>query len=66
MNDLDLTDQEAQELRAWLKERYDEWRYEGPTIDEERPVKAGASPSELTEDDVLEFLVRAVEPWLER
>ena len=37
MNDLDLTDQEAQELRAWLKERYDEWRYEGPTIDEERP-----------------------------
>jgi hypothetical protein len=36
------------------------------TIDEERPVKAGASPETLTEDDVLEFLVGALEPWLQR
>ena len=36
------------------------------TIDEERPVKAGAPPDAIAEDDVLEFLVRALEPWLER
>ena len=36
------------------------------TIEEERPVKPGASPDQLTEDDVLEFLVLALEPWLER
>jgi len=36
------------------------------TIDEERPVKPGASPEMLSEDDVLEFLVTALEPWLER
>lgn len=36
------------------------------TLDEERPVKPGASPETLTEDDVLEFLVHALEPWLER
>ena len=36
------------------------------TVEEERPVKPGASPGELTEDDVLEFLVSALEPWLER
>ena len=34
------------------------------TIDEERPIKAGVAPDALTEDDVLEFLVSAVEPWL--
>jgi hypothetical protein len=36
------------------------------TIDEERPVKPGASPEMLTEHDVLDFLMNALEPWLER
>ena len=36
------------------------------TIDEVVPVKPGAAIEELTEDDVLEFLLRALEPWLER
>src|SRR4030095_5625706 len=35
------------------------------TLEEERPVKAGTSPDQLTEDDVLEFLVNALEPWLD-
>ncbi len=34
------------------------------TTDETLPVKAGAAPGEITEDDVLEFLLRALEPWL--
>lgn len=33
-------------------------------LDEERPIKAGALPSELTDDDVLEFLMQVLEPWL--
>lgn len=33
-------------------------------LDEERPIKAGALPSELTEEDVLEFLMQVLEPWL--
>jgi len=36
------------------------------TIDEEVPVKRGASPDEITEEDVLEFLLGALEPWFER
>jgi hypothetical protein len=36
------------------------------TLDEERPVKESASPHEVSEQDLLEFLVRALEPWLER
>jgi len=36
------------------------------TIDEEMPVKRGASPREISEDDVLEFFLGALEPWLER
>ncbi len=36
------------------------------TIEEERPLKAGASPDQLSEDDVLDFFVGALEPWLER
>ncbi len=36
------------------------------TVSEERPVKPGASPQAITEDDVLEFLLKALEPWLER
>jgi hypothetical protein len=36
------------------------------TLEDERPIKAGAAPQDLTEDDVLSFLVAALEPWLER
>ena len=36
------------------------------TIEDERPIKAGAPPQELSEADVLAFLVDALEPWLER
>ena len=36
------------------------------TLDEERAVKRGASPDAITEDELLEFLVGALEPWLER
>ena len=36
------------------------------TIAEERPVKPGASPQAITEDELLDFLIHAVEPWLER
>jgi hypothetical protein len=33
-------------------------------IDEQRPIKADASPAALTEDDVLEFVIEALGPWL--
>jgi hypothetical protein len=36
------------------------------TIDEEVPVKRGAAPDEIDEDEVLEFFLGALEPWLER
>jgi hypothetical protein len=36
------------------------------TRDEVEPIKAGAAPEELTDEDVLNFLLRALEPWLER
>ena len=36
------------------------------TIDEVVPVKAGTAIEDLTDEDVLEFLVRALEAWLER
>jgi len=36
------------------------------TLDEERTLKRGASPDAITEDEVLEFLLGALEPWLER
>ena len=36
------------------------------TLDEERPVKPGAAPQDVSEEDLLEFLVPALEPWLER
>ena len=36
------------------------------TIDEVVPIKPGTPIEDLTEEDVLEFLVRALEPWLER
>jgi hypothetical protein len=36
------------------------------TVEEERPIKPGAAPQDLSDGDVLEFLVKALEPWLER
>jgi hypothetical protein len=36
------------------------------TIDQIVPVKAGTAIEDLTDEDVLEFLVTALEPWLER
>jgi len=33
-------------------------------LEEERPIKADASPSEITDEDVLEFVVQAIEAWL--
>jgi hypothetical protein len=36
------------------------------TVDEEVPVKRGAAPEAIVEEDVLDFLVGALEPWLER
>jgi hypothetical protein len=36
------------------------------TLDEERPINGGASPDSITEDDLLAFLLDALEPWLER
>jgi hypothetical protein len=36
------------------------------TLTDERPVKPGAAPGALTEEDVLTFLLDALEPWLER
>jgi hypothetical protein len=36
------------------------------TIDEEIPVKRGAGPAEISEEEVLDFFLSALEPWLER
>jgi len=36
------------------------------TIDEEVPVKRGADPGEISEQDFLDFVLGALEPWLER
>jgi hypothetical protein len=36
------------------------------TLEDERPIKAGAAPQDLSDADVLAFLVEALEPWLER
>jgi hypothetical protein len=36
------------------------------TLEEERPLKPGASPEALSEEDVLVFLLDALSPWLER
>jgi hypothetical protein len=36
------------------------------TLEDERPVKPGAAPQDLSDADVLAFLVEALEPWLER
>ena len=36
------------------------------TVSDERPVKPGAAPQAITEEDFLEFLAKALEPWFER
>lgn len=36
------------------------------TVDDEHPVKKGAAPEEISEDEFLEFLLDVLEPWLER
>ena len=36
------------------------------TMDDERPVRPGAGPDALSEEDVLDFVLHALEPWLER
>jgi hypothetical protein len=36
------------------------------TLAEERPVKQGASPDQITDADVLAFWLEVLEPWLER
>lgn len=36
------------------------------TLDEERPIKPGSPPEKLSEEDVLTFLLDALQPWLER
>lgn len=36
------------------------------TIEEERPVKRGAPPDQLNDQDLLEFFESALAPWLER
>ena len=36
------------------------------TTEDERPVKAGVELEELSDSDVLAFLVDALDPWLER
>ena len=36
------------------------------TLDQERPIKPGIPPEGLSEEDVLTFLLDALEPWLER
>jgi hypothetical protein len=35
-------------------------------LDEARPIKPDASPAAITEEDVLEFVTEALEPWLGR
>lgn len=36
------------------------------TLDEERPIKPGAEVDDVSEDDVLTFLLDVLQPWLER
>jgi hypothetical protein len=40
--------------------------YGSRTLNEERAVRPDTPPHELTEDDVLTFLVDSLQPWLER
>lgn len=36
------------------------------TLDEERPIKADASPAAITEDELLAFFLDVLEPWLQK
>jgi hypothetical protein len=36
------------------------------TVTEDQPVRPGCGPDEISEEDVLAFLIRALEPWFER
>jgi hypothetical protein len=36
------------------------------TLEEERPIKPGSPPQDVTETDLLSFLVGALDPWLDR
>jgi len=36
------------------------------TLDEEVAVKRGADPAAISEDEFLDFLLGALEPWFER
>ena len=36
------------------------------TVDAELPIKRGAFPDEISEEDFLDFMLGALEPWLER
>ena len=35
------------------------------TIEEERAIKPGAAPDAITEEELLEFLLAALQPWLQ-
>ena len=36
------------------------------TVEEERPLKAGATPDQISEEELLTLLLDALSPWLER
>ena len=36
------------------------------TLEAERPVKPGAAPDAISEEEVLDFLLDALEPWMGR
>jgi len=36
------------------------------TLTDEQPIKPGAMPDAITDQDVLDFLMTAIEPWLQR
>ncbi|MGE0445027.1 MAG: hypothetical protein AB7P99_07345 [Vicinamibacterales bacterium] len=36
------------------------------TLESERPIQEGATPATLTEEDVLDFLLDVLAPWLEK
>ena len=36
------------------------------TIDQELPVKRGAKPDQISEEEFLDFLLGSLEPWFER
>lgn len=56
---LDLSDERAQVVGRVRHTRGSR------TLDTTTPVKAGVSLAELTEDDLLGFLLEALQPWLE-